>query len=160
MAIGLGECLPEMRQRDAPGWLRWARGGTGRAGWLRMIVLRAEAVPGEVGSNLPASKAPEPQLWGSAQRIDKAKLPVQSVCVFCNLRKGPNLAGIDRASGKLVPPFNPRRDRWRDHFEWQGPILAGLSMIGRATIHVLNMNDPAAMEVRQVLIDEGVFPPQ
>ena len=30
MAIGLGECLPEVRQRDAPGRLRWARGGTGR----------------------------------------------------------------------------------------------------------------------------------
>ena len=26
IAIGLGECLPEMCQRDAPGRLRWARG--------------------------------------------------------------------------------------------------------------------------------------
>ena len=27
MAIGLGECLPEVRQRDAPGRLQRARGG-------------------------------------------------------------------------------------------------------------------------------------
>jgi len=27
MAIGWSECLPEVRQRDAPGRLRWARGG-------------------------------------------------------------------------------------------------------------------------------------
>ena len=27
MAIGLGEGLPEVRQRDAPGWLQRARGG-------------------------------------------------------------------------------------------------------------------------------------
>ena len=27
MAIGLGEGLPELRQREAPGRLQWARGG-------------------------------------------------------------------------------------------------------------------------------------
>ena len=80
-------------------------------------------------------------------------------CIRCNLRKGPNLAGLDSVSGKLVPLFNPRSDRWCDHFEWQGPLVVGLSPIGRATIQVLNINDPAAIEVRQVLIDEGLFPP-
>src|SRR5258708_3595601 len=33
MAIALGEHLPEAGQRDAPGRLRWARGGTERDRW-------------------------------------------------------------------------------------------------------------------------------
>ena len=159
MAIVLGECLPEMRQRDAPGWLRWARGGTGRAGWLRMMILRAEAVPGEVGSNLPASRAPEPQLWGSGQRIDKAKLPVQSVCVFCNSFKGSDISSLDEVTRKLTPLFNPRRLKWSRHFQWERAYLAGRTAIGRVTVELLRINDPFRVVLRQELIEEGLFPP-
>src|ERR1017187_8565486 len=59
MALGLGKCLPESRQRDAPGWLRWARGGTERARCCRMMILPGWDAPGEAGSNPPASRAPE-----------------------------------------------------------------------------------------------------
>ena len=48
-----------------------------------MTILRAEAVPGDAGSNPPASRAPEPRLWGAAVRVDKAELRVWSVCFFC-----------------------------------------------------------------------------
>ena len=76
MSVRLGKCLPEMRQMRRVGSASAARGGTGRAGWLRMMILRAEAVPGDAGSNPPASRAPEPRLWGAALRIDKAELRV------------------------------------------------------------------------------------
>src|SRR5436190_1635014 len=36
MTVGLGKGLPKLRQRDAPGWLRGARGGADRAGRRRM----------------------------------------------------------------------------------------------------------------------------
>jgi hypothetical protein len=157
MAVGLGERLPEAGQRDAPGRLRWARGGTGRAGWVRMIVLRAEAVLGEVGSNLPASRAPEPQLWGSAQRIDKAKLPVESVCVFCNAFKGPNLTGLDPATGKITRLYHPRQHKWTYHFRFQGSTLIGRRAIGRTTIDVLQMNHPEIVALRDILMEGGIF---
>ena len=64
-----------------------------------MMILRGEPVPGEAGSNPPASGAPEPRLWGAARRIDKAELRVQSVCVFCNSFKGSDIAGLDRRQG-------------------------------------------------------------
>jgi hypothetical protein len=35
----------------------------------------------------------------------------------------------------------------------------GKTAIGRTTIAVLAMNDPAVIEVREALIDEGLFPP-
>jgi len=123
-----------------------------------MMVLLAEAVSGEGGSNLPASRAPEPQLWGSPQRVDKAKLPVQSVCVFCNLHKGPNLAGIDPVTKKLTGLFNPRLQRWTRHFRWEGPLLIGKTAQGRTTIEVLAMNDPDRIALRQELLAQGLLP--
>ncbi|MBY0522118.1 MAG: HNH endonuclease [Gemmataceae bacterium] len=80
-------------------------------------------------------------------------------CHRCNLHKGPNLTGIDPRSRRLVPLFHPRRMKWSRHFRWQGPILIGRTAIGRATIHVLNMNEQVRADLRQSLIAEGVFPP-
>jgi len=77
--------------------------------------------------------------------------------LHCNLHKGPNIAGIDDLSGKMVRLFNPRRDRWTKHFEWRGPILLGKTAIGRATIAVLNINDPDFVRARAELIREGLF---
>jgi len=41
-------------------------------------------------------------------------------CFSCNLRKGPNIAGIDPESGVLTRLYHPRTDQWTDHFEWHG----------------------------------------
>lgn len=81
-------------------------------------------------------------------------------CFYCNSYKGPNIAGIDPQSGRLVRLFNPRRDRWARHFAWDGPILVGRTTMARATIAVLDINEPDAVTVRAALIDEGVFPPK
>lgn len=80
-------------------------------------------------------------------------------CFRCNGFKGPNIAGIDPDSGEIVPLFNRRRDVWGEHFEWRGPVLQGLSPIGRATIDVLRMNDFDIVQLRQSLIEEEAFPP-
>ena len=102
LAVRLGEGLPEVRQMRRVGSASAGAGGTGRAGWLRMTILRAEAVPGDAGSNPPASRAPEPRLWGAAMRIDKPELRVQSVCFFCpeqwRLQHGLGLEPANRAA--------------------------------------------------------------
>jgi len=41
-------------------------------------------------------------------------------CIFCNLYKGPNLAGLDPDTGRLTRLFNPRLDRWSTHFRLEG----------------------------------------
>jgi hypothetical protein len=80
-------------------------------------------------------------------------------CLADNNHKGPNLAGIDRRTGKRVWLFNPRRQKWSRHFRWKGPILVGRTPVGRATIAVLAMNLPHRVAQRAALISEGVFPP-
>jgi hypothetical protein len=103
---------------------------------------------------------------GSATRIaeqheggdDPANLAL--ACVHDNLHKRPNLGGLDPVTGELTRLYNPRRDRWRDHFAWLGAMLIGLTPIGRTTIRVLAMNDPDQVATREALIVEGRFPPR
>jgi hypothetical protein len=80
------------------------------------------------------------------------------VCFTCNKRKGPNLSGIDDLTGRIVPLFHPRRNKWLRHFRWRGPVLIGRTPTGRATIAVLGINLPHRATLRRELIDEGVFP--
>ena len=79
-------------------------------------------------------------------------------CFACNNHKGPNIAGIDPVSRKIAPLYNPRRHKWGRHFRWEGPVLCGLTAIGRATVAVLEINLPYRVALRQALIEGGVFP--
>lgn len=78
-------------------------------------------------------------------------------CNRCNLKKGPNLAGIDSDTGNMVALFNPRTDRWDDHFAFQGATIVGRTPEGRATVDVLNMNEPRRVRVRTVLMARGQY---
>jgi hypothetical protein len=69
-----------------------------------------------------------------------------------------NLAGADPNTGELIRLFNPRTDRWTEHFEWTGSVLAGRTAIGRVTIQVLAINDPDVVAVREALSEEQAFP--
>ena len=79
-------------------------------------------------------------------------------CPECNLAKGPNLAGYLR--GKTVPLFHPRKQSWKRHFYWDGPLLRGRTQTGKVTVEVLNINSVKRVLARQSLIAEGRFPPE
>jgi hypothetical protein len=81
-------------------------------------------------------------------------------CFRCNSFKGSNISGRDPLTLRLTPLFNPRRHKWARHFRWQGPNLVGLTPVGRTTIAVLKINEHFRVEVREGLIEEGVFPPR
>ena len=80
-------------------------------------------------------------------------------CHSCNLHKGPNLTGVDPQTGRIIQLFHPRRDRWERHFRWKGPILTGRTAVGRATVVVLQINSGDRVELRKLLLDQGLFPP-
>ncbi len=77
-------------------------------------------------------------------------------CLHCNQRKGPNIAGRNPETGRIVPLFHPRKDHWDDHFQWRGVDLTGRTEIGRVTIQVLGINDPGFRAIRMALRDEGI----
>jgi hypothetical protein len=78
-------------------------------------------------------------------------------CSNCNLHKGPNLSGIDPASGQLVRLFNPRVDRWDDHFRLEDGVCVGNTPEGRTTVEVLALNETTLLAARRALLKEGVF---
>ena len=69
--------------------------------------------------------------------------------------QSPDTSTVDRLLEELEPLFNPRKDRWSDHFEWDGCLLLGISPMARATIDVLGINRGDRVEFRRSLIDEG-----
>ena len=80
-------------------------------------------------------------------------------CFYCNSFKGSDISSVDKVTRKLTPLFNPRRHKWVRHFRWEGAMLAGRTAIGRVTIALLRINDPFRIELREVLMAEGLFPP-
>ncbi|MEN9568271.1 MAG: hypothetical protein RLZZ69_3467, partial [Cyanobacteriota bacterium] len=71
-------------------------------------------------------------------------------CFHCNRRKSNNLIGIDPQLEIETPLFNPRRNRWYDHFIWSVDQLyiVGLTATGRATVEALAMNRERVIHIR------------
>ena len=70
-------------------------------------------------------------------------------CVSCSLFKSAKLSSPDPMTDQLVRLFNPRQDRWNEHFSWDGVIVLGKTAIGRATIEALKMNRPLILAIRR-----------
>lgn len=66
-------------------------------------------------------------------------------CALCNRNKGSDLGSLEPDTGELVRFYNPRRDRWTDHFQRaeDGVTIDPLTPIGRVTVRIfgLNLND-------------------
>lgn len=81
-------------------------------------------------------------------------------CRSCNIHKANHLTGFDEATQEDTILFNPRLDRWEDHFRVDketGAILAETS-IGRATASRLNMNRETQLAARLQWMRLGLFP--
>jgi HNH endonuclease len=87
-------------------------------------------------------------------------------CIRCNGRRYNFTTGIDPKTQTTQPLFNPRNDDWADHFIWSqdGTEIIGITLIGRATVHRLDMNDDrhdsgSIRRARQMWIRGGWHPP-
>jgi len=83
-------------------------------------------------------------------------------CVACNGHKHARTHAIDPESGAEVPLFDPRHQRWLDHFSWSpdGTEIMGRTPTGRATIVALRLNDALIVGARSLWAGMGVHPPQ
>ena len=79
-------------------------------------------------------------------------------CFDCNRFKGSDIASIDDVTGEIVPLFNPRTQRWSEHFQLQddGRIVP-LTAVGRVTETLLRFNLPERLEVRVRLLTLGEY---
>jgi hypothetical protein len=82
-------------------------------------------------------------------------------CQGCNNRKFTSVEGEDPATGERVSLFHPRRDRWGDHFAWNADftLMVGVTSTGRTTIEKLQLNRIGIVNLRRLLLDTGLHPP-
>ncbi len=83
-------------------------------------------------------------------------------CFACNRRKSGQIDGRDPQTNKIVRLFNPRIDKWHEHFAWAKDKLTiiGLTPIGRATVKTLELNRARVISIRKADLEIGRHPPE
>jgi hypothetical protein len=83
-------------------------------------------------------------------------------CRLCNSYKGIQTRATDPISEQSVQLFNPRTQKWSQHFTWSedSAYILGLTPCGRATVLALQLNNIYAITVRQAWASVGWHPPQ
>ena len=89
-----------------------------------------------------------PESLGGTDEVDNLAL----ACPTCNFYKSNHLLGIDEEGLAGRPLFNPRKDRWQEHFEFDSASLRlkGKTLEARGTINRLRMNQPVQIEARRL----------
>jgi hypothetical protein len=83
-------------------------------------------------------------------------------CPICNGHKSDKIQAADPETGVISPLFNPRMQRWSEHFAWGdgGLRIIGTTPLGRATVAALHLSDDSdALEVRSYWVLAGWHPP-
>jgi hypothetical protein len=78
-------------------------------------------------------------------------------CARCNRAKGTDIGSVHPESEELIRLYNPRRDRWDEHFRINGPRIVGLTLIGQVTVTLLQLNQDDRLFERALLQQAGRF---
>lgn len=83
-------------------------------------------------------------------------------CAWCNSYKSSKMSGVDPDTGEDSALFNPRKQRWHQHFRWtdDGTEIIGITAIGRATVATLRMNNEHIVASRRLWALAGWHPPK
>ncbi len=122
----------------------------------------------EEGANYCCEYCGLPQAFAAHQHESDHIIPVQHggitdvanlalACLRCNRYKGPNVGSFDPVTGQLTAFFNPRTQRWADHFIWHGAEIVPLTPEARVTVKILRLNDADRIVERARLIELGLF---
>lgn len=78
-------------------------------------------------------------------------------CALCNRSKGSDIGSIS-TTGEFTRFFNPRKDRWAEHFVLENAIIRSLTTVGEVTAQILEFNSSARLHERQEMIRFGKYP--
>lgn len=81
-------------------------------------------------------------------------------CTFCNRAKGSDIGSVSEETSELTRFYNPRADRWSEHFELSGAIIVARTAIGEITARILAFNDPQRILERDAIYRVGRYPPK
>ena len=81
-------------------------------------------------------------------------------CPNCNLSKAIAVTAVDPETSEEVSLFNPRTQKWDDHFEWADnyALVRDVTPVGRATVNCFKMNRPRMVLTRRRWVQAGLHP--
>lgn len=79
-------------------------------------------------------------------------------CAFCNRQKGSDIGSVLLPSREFIRFFDPRRDRWMEHFRLDELLITPLTGIGKVTARILGFNSDDRILERQTLMAVGRYP--
>ena len=79
-------------------------------------------------------------------------------CAPCNRAKGSDVGSIAGGTERFSRFFNPRIDRWADHFALDGDVIVPRTEIGDVTARILALNTPMRVAERMELRLAGRYP--
>jgi hypothetical protein len=82
-------------------------------------------------------------------------------CQGCNSYKAVRTNAPDSLTGLSAALFNPRQQKWSEHFAWAEDytVIRGLTATGRATVAALRLNREGLINLRWILYITGEHPP-
>ena len=80
-------------------------------------------------------------------------------CAICNRSKGTDIGSIAPSTGDYVRFYNPRTDRWGDHFDLNEAQIVPKTTIGEATAKTLGFSGSERIQEREALRSVGRYPP-
>ena len=78
-------------------------------------------------------------------------------CLACNRHKGSDIGSIT-ATGEFRRFFNPRTDRWGNHFRLDGSAILPRDEIGEITARIFQLNHEDRLMERQALGQSDRYP--
>lgn len=79
-------------------------------------------------------------------------------CAICNRGKGTDIGSFITDPSKIIRFYNPRRDKWLDHFEIDNLQIKAITDIGEVTLKMLKLNEEHRILERELLLETGSFP--
>ena len=79
-------------------------------------------------------------------------------CLPDNVNKGSDIGTVLLPGKKLTRFFNPRTDKWAEHFTLSDGLILPKTKIGEATVKIFQFNAPERVLRRQLLISAGKYP--
>lgn len=79
-------------------------------------------------------------------------------CLYCNRNKGSDIGSIIWETGEFRRFYNPRQDRWAEHFKLDGAMLVPLTEIAQVTAQILELNHTDRIVERSEMQAQGIYP--
>jgi len=79
-------------------------------------------------------------------------------CPVCNAHKGTDIGTVLEGNETTIPFFKPRKHDWLEHFEVNNGEILSKTLLGEATVKILEFNTLEQILERLELSGTGIYP--